>query len=617
MEKTRSVDKDIRARIEYIPRTNAAAQKTKSIAGQEQIFPTTNMTSTVTVDRLPLISLKPAPINASTERSSDEFHKKSKINRVPSINMVSPISPSIEKLNTPEAKKISYNDRFWNWYNQLTPKQKFLLKVIGIISIITAILILIILPVYFTVIRQSSESSFTNITVSVCSNSTCIGQETPYRTTIITVLYPFDGNYNDLTGYATGTPYGSPIFSTNYPGYLSQAVYLPAGSQQYIQIPYVNLSQRSFTVQTWVYPTVISAGNDLGIFSQCDSNSICLSLSIRSGRLALSFDAMNVSSNVLIGTTVLSTNNWFHVTLMYDLNRLQQQIYVNGEIDAISSGIVSPFRATSTGSVTIIGKTSSASYGASYYFGRIDLFTISAGSTRTTCQIYNDATLVVYYPFDSNGTWNDYSVNLCNGIASGTTAVSIGRVGQAVSFTSSTSYFQALCYPRLRSYEQSFSFSLWINPTSNIPSGTIIHLSTMANGSGTCYDLLAFTSSGALVCQWMQPGPNVNSTMGPSIPSNTWTHIAVVYNNVNGIRLFVNGQFATSSLNTGTLSLQDLNPVAYITLANVGSIGPPVPASCLAGSIPISSGSFIGMMDEFRLYNRELDSQEICVLAGL
>ena len=158
-------------------------------------------------------------------------------------------------------------------FSQLTPKLKFLLKVLGMISIITAILLLIILPVYFTVIRQNSQckwtnfynnrwifldflASFTNITVSVCSNSTCIGRETPYRTTIITVLYPFDGNYNDLTGYATGTPYGSPIFSSNYPGYISQAVYLPSGSQQYIQIPYVNLSQRSFTAVSYTHLTL-------------------------------------------------------------------------------------------------------------------------------------------------------------------------------------------------------------------------------------------------------------------------------------------------------------------------------------------------------------------------
>ncbi|CAF2088792.1 unnamed protein product, partial [Rotaria magnacalcarata] len=42
-----------------------------------------------------------------------------------------------------------------------------------------------------------------------------------------------------------------------------------------------------------------------------------------------------------------------------------------------------------------------------------------------------------------------------------------------------------------------------------------------------------------------------------------------------------------------------------------GSVG------CKNGSIPIVPGAFAGALDEFRLYNRELTSQEVCVLANL
>ncbi|CAF4273161.1 unnamed protein product, partial [Rotaria sordida] len=112
-----------------------------------------------------------------------------------------------------------------------------------------AALVTIIPSVYVYVIsRTNSQSSFTNITQSICSNTTCIGQETSYRSSMVTVLYPFDGNSNDLTGYATGLPLGSstPGYTTNsYVG--SQALSL-SSSSQYILIPNVDLAQRSFTI---------------------------------------------------------------------------------------------------------------------------------------------------------------------------------------------------------------------------------------------------------------------------------------------------------------------------------------------------------------------------------
>ncbi len=70
------------------------------------------------------------------------------------------------------------------------------------------------------------------------------------------------------------------------------------------------------------------------------------------------------------------------------------------------------------------------------------------------------------------------------------------------------------------------------------------------------------------------------SALGPVIPANVWTHVAVVYSSTNDVRLFINGQFSTSSSNTGTLSIQDINTPQYITSGNIGSIGPSAWISC-------------------------------------
>jgi ribosomal protein L28 len=152
--------------------------------------------------------------------------------------------------------------------------------------------------------------------------------------------------------------------TTNYVG--TNALNLPGTTPQYIQIPSVNLAQ-NFTLQVWLYP--ISLAGDFGIFGQCDSNSKCLSLSLRNGRFTLSFDSMNITNNTLTSSSFIYANVWTHLTVAYDAVLLQQQIYVNGQIDAINSGIVTPYAGILTGSITTIGRSVSSAYGLSYFQG--------------------------------------------------------------------------------------------------------------------------------------------------------------------------------------------------------------------------------------------------------
>ena len=212
--------------------------------------------------------------------------------------------------------------------------------------------------------------SFTNLSVSACA-STCIGKETPYHTSTVTVLYPFDGNSNDLSGYATGTLFGTSIPGYNTACYVgSQSLALnSAPAQQYVQISSVALAQTSFTIETWLFLWNPPPMSDLGIFGQCDVSNICLAFSLRNGRLVLSFDSMNTDNNSLVGTSIFPSQTWTHVTVVYDTVLLQQQIYVNGVIDAVSRGLVAAYRGTTTGSTATIGRTSSFAYTTSYFVG--------------------------------------------------------------------------------------------------------------------------------------------------------------------------------------------------------------------------------------------------------
>ena len=250
-------------------------------------------------------------------------------------------------------------------------------------------------------------------------------------------------------------------------------------------------------------------------------------------------------------------------------------------------------------------------------FSRIDHLTISSGTARNACQILNDASLVVYYPFSNTDPYSDYSVNLCHGIASHTSIISTGHIDQAISFSSSSSYFQAQCFPRMRNGNDAFSISMWINPTSNA-GGSVLHLSSLWNGNGTCYDLLGLTASGHIVLQWIMSATNVNSSQGSVVVANKWTHVAVVHQFSNGIRLYINGQLSVSSSTTGHLNLYELGTAPlpwYMTFGNTSPLGSPAATNCLSSS-SIFPGAFSGAIDEFRLYNRELDYQELCVLSN-
>jgi hypothetical protein len=185
---------------------------------------------------------------------------------------------------------------------------------------------------------------------------------------MVTVLYTFDGNANDLTGTNVGVLFGStlPIYSANnYVG--SYSLNLFVASFQYVQIPYVNLSQ-SFTIEVWVNPTNVAPA-DYAIFGQCGSNNKCLLISLRNSRFTLSFDSMNTNNITLTGATVVTINTWIHLAVVYNAALYQQQIYVNGIIDAVSNSMVAPFAGTSSGSITTVGRCLSFAYGPSYFAG--------------------------------------------------------------------------------------------------------------------------------------------------------------------------------------------------------------------------------------------------------
>ncbi len=100
---------------------------------------------------------------------------------------------------------------------------------------------------------------------------------------------------------------------------------------------------------------------------------------------------------------------------------------------------------------------------------------------------------------------------------------------------------------------------------------------------------------------------NVIGITGPTLPFETWTHVVTSYSAISGIRLWVSGSLVSASGPFGYIASGEANTITLgSSLAGT--------SSCLTG--PIRKGQFYGMMDELRVYSRELNACDIYALAN-
>lgn len=106
------------------------------------------------------------------------------------------------------------------------------------------------------------------------------------------MFWSFDNNTEDLYNTYNGVPVNSSTFVTGYTGLDSKALKANTSPQQYVIVnsSYFNFTYRSFTVELWFYPLLLTSG-DYGFFGQCDNPSPrrCLICMLRNFRLLLAF----------------------------------------------------------------------------------------------------------------------------------------------------------------------------------------------------------------------------------------------------------------------------------------------------------------------------------------
>ncbi|CAF4318653.1 unnamed protein product, partial [Didymodactylos carnosus] len=298
------------------------------------------------------------------------------------------------------------------------------------------------------------------------------------------------------------------------------------------------------------------------------------------------------------GGTLFHPNRWYHIACVYDYNLTAQIVYVNGILDAFASPS-GPYQGTS-GVFEIGIATVDYGFATNPFNGYMDqvLFTPRA---KNAIEILNDATLCAYYSFDG-GSYLDSGPLWINGTGVNVNKTT-GRFNEALLFATSLSYFQATGFTLLGTPNQSFSIAVWLNPTTVTGGATIVHASSLINGTAWCLPMIGLSSLGEIITQnWNK---SLVSITGPVLPVNVWTHIVETYSFTNGVRMYINGTLygVTSSF-------------SYLAsgVPNTITLGNPLNGTNCTSS-PVIPGQFYGAMDEFRLYSRELNSTDAYSLA--
>jgi hypothetical protein len=193
-------------------------------------------------------------------------------------------------------------------------------------------------------------------------------------------------------------------------------------------------------------------------------------------------------------------------------------------------------------------------------------------------------------PLVADRSWTRNPARLLNGAA-----WAPGRVGPALKLShAGFQYARVDTCAGLPLGHSPRTLMAWINPAS-LPDPTyngVVAYGQMAPSQGS---LLSVRGDGRLsMAFWWN---DAWQTVGPAIPLNAWSHVAMTYDGGTGVKFFINGQLAqATSVSAGTPADTRPGPV------RIGSTDDP-------------GRTFDGMIDDVRIYDTALASAEIEAIA--
>jgi hypothetical protein len=198
------------------------------------------------------------------------------------------------------------------------------------------------------------------------------------------------------------------------------------------------------------------------------------------------------------------------------------------------------------------------------------------------------AGLVASYSFEeTTGTSVTDASGLSNtGTLSGATRTATGKVGRALSFNGVTAVVNVPDSTSLR-LTTGMTLEAWVYPTALNGWQTVV----MKEVTGDLDYALYANEDVSRPSVWLRIGTASQGVAAtPSLPLNTWTHLAATYNG-STVTLYRNGTAVASQARTGSIA-SSTRPVRI-------------------GGNTIWGEYFAGMIDEVRIYNRALSAAEI------
>ncbi|PIR87248.1 MAG: hypothetical protein COU11_01430, partial [Candidatus Harrisonbacteria bacterium CG10_big_fil_rev_8_21_14_0_10_49_15] len=313
-------------------------------------------------------------------------------------------------------------------------------------------------------------------------------------------------------------------------------------------------------------------------------------------------------------TGTISANTWTHVAMVFDFASDRTRLYFNGSEDSEHTDLYDN-TFTYTGTPTVSDAIGQKLAGGTAFNGQIDEFRIyNRGLTAAeVTALYNSTGiskantahrtaltdgLVAYHTFDgpylTTSASTDLSGNGNTGTITGSVTPTTGILGQAAYFEGSfNNYLQMSSDSSLDILGGAFSVSVWAkwNDTDggkaiyNSASSTTGFLLTTDSVTGAGYLTYAYASSGT-------PSniPQLYTCGAGTYNDNQWHHIAFTRASDDTQTLYVDGTSITCLYDDGLGSATNGYYIGY------------------------GLGDWQGGIDEFRVYNRALSTDEVTQL---
>lgn len=428
----------------------------------------------------------------------------------------------------------------------------------------------------------------------------------------LVTFYPFNGNANDESGNDINPSYigsGVTLTSDRF-GINNRAFYFDGNDGSYIRLPADSLPTTDRTISLWINASDLNGGKVPFSYggNGCNTSSFIM---VQNQSNNSSYRATGHCDQSMITYTYTNQplNTWKHWVIT--IKGSTQKLYIDGELkesanNYTGSAYVNGRSGIIGGLIYPDGNTVYADPSAGYFKGKIDDIRIFnyALNDQQVLGLYNDSTtynppnlqdgLALFLPF--NGNANDESGNNNNGTVNGAqlTQDRFGVNGKAYYFNGSGDFISIADNPNLFSDELTIS---WWYKITEILGGERVVIGWVDGG----HRYQQFFSGGQIAYfngyNLNQPGVYFNPVFALN-DLNVWKNVVVTYKKLSQTTsttsIYVDGELKQTD--NHNLAMDYVPGVNFFIGKN-------------------HNGNFFnGYLDDFRIYNRVLNDNEIVAL---